>query len=215
MLLPLKWKERLGRRAILVKRGSLLEVWQFTMWMGMPEVLTNEILKRGEIVEGPEKPDFGEEINRLEAEIAELTAERDRISSEIIKGCEIIIMAKDTKERILEAALEMFSQYGFAGTNIRELAGSLGMSKSSIYRHFESKEEIWNVLLDELVAYYEARFGSPELFHRARIRISGRQRECDSSSRTVRHSSPPNRGWSDWCSQRMHHPRSPWRCPGS
>lgn len=71
-------------------------------------------------------------------------------------------MAKGTKERILEAALDMFSQYGFAGTNIRELAGSLGMGKSSMYRHFESKEEIWNALLDELIAYYEAKFGSPE-----------------------------------------------------
>lgn len=71
-------------------------------------------------------------------------------------------MAKDTKERILAAALDLFSQNGFAGTNIRELSGSLGMGKSSLYRHFESKEEIWNTLLDELIAYYEARFGSPE-----------------------------------------------------
>ena len=71
-------------------------------------------------------------------------------------------MAKDTKERILAAALDLFSQNGYAGTNIRELAGSLGMGKSSMYRHFESKEEIWNALLDELIAYYEARFGSPE-----------------------------------------------------
>ena len=71
-------------------------------------------------------------------------------------------MAKDTKERILASALDMFSQKGFSGTNIRELAGSLGMGKSSMYRHFESKEEIWNTMLDELIAYYEARFGSPE-----------------------------------------------------
>ena len=71
-------------------------------------------------------------------------------------------MAKDTKERILMAALDMFSQNGFAGTNIRELTASLGLGKSSMYRHFESKEEIWNALLDELIAYYEARFGSPE-----------------------------------------------------
>ena len=71
-------------------------------------------------------------------------------------------MAKDTKERILASALDMFSHKGFSGTNIRELAGSLGMGKSSMYRHFESKEEIWNTLLDELIAYYEARFGSPE-----------------------------------------------------
>ena len=71
-------------------------------------------------------------------------------------------MAKDTKERILAAALEMFSQNGYAGTNIRELTASLGLVKSSMYRHFESKEEIWNTLLDEMIAYYDARFGSPE-----------------------------------------------------
>ncbi len=71
-------------------------------------------------------------------------------------------MAKGTKERILAAALEMFSQNGYAGTNIRELTASLGLVKSSMYRHFESKEEIWNALLDEMIAYYDERFGSPK-----------------------------------------------------
>jgi len=71
-------------------------------------------------------------------------------------------MAKDTKERILMAALDMFSQNGYAGTNIRELAASLDMGKSSMYRHFESKEEIWNTLLDRMIAYYGERFGSAE-----------------------------------------------------
>ena len=71
-------------------------------------------------------------------------------------------MAKDTKERILTAALEMFSQKGYDGTNIRELTASLGLVKSALYRHFGSKEEIWNALLDEMIAYYGARFGSSE-----------------------------------------------------
>ncbi len=71
-------------------------------------------------------------------------------------------MAKDTKERILAAALEMFSRNGYAGTNIRELTASLGLVKSSMYRHFESKEAIWNALLDEMIAYYAERFGSAE-----------------------------------------------------
>ena len=71
-------------------------------------------------------------------------------------------MAKDTKERILAAALEMFSQNGYAGTNIRELTASLGLVKSSMYKHFESKEDIWNSLLDEMIAYYDNHFGSPE-----------------------------------------------------
>ena len=71
-------------------------------------------------------------------------------------------MAKDTKEKILSAALELFSQNGYAGTNIRELSAALGMGKSSLYRHFESKEAIWNALLDEMIAYYAERFGSAE-----------------------------------------------------
>ncbi len=71
-------------------------------------------------------------------------------------------MAKDTTERILAAALRLFSENGYAGTNIRELTASLGMVKSSIYKHYESKEAIWNALLDEMIAYYGARFGSPE-----------------------------------------------------
>ena len=71
-------------------------------------------------------------------------------------------MANDTKERILDAALEMFSQNGYAGTNIRELSASLGLVKSGVYKHFESKEAIWNALLDKMIAYYEEHFGSAE-----------------------------------------------------
>ncbi|MBQ6036457.1 MAG: TetR/AcrR family transcriptional regulator [Lachnospiraceae bacterium] len=71
-------------------------------------------------------------------------------------------MARDTKERILDAALEMFSKNGYAGTNIRELSASLGLVKSGIYKHYESKEAIWNALLDAMVAYYGERFGSSE-----------------------------------------------------
>ena len=71
-------------------------------------------------------------------------------------------MANDTKEKILEAALEMFSQNGYAGTNIRELSASLGLVKSGVYKHYESKEAIWNALLDQMIAYYSDHFGSTE-----------------------------------------------------
>ena len=71
-------------------------------------------------------------------------------------------MANDKKERILAAALEMFSQKGYAGTNIRELSASLGLVKSGVYKHYESKEAIWNALLDQMIAYYAEHFGSAE-----------------------------------------------------
>ena len=69
-------------------------------------------------------------------------------------------MANDTKARILDAALELFSRNGYAGTNIRELSASLGLVKSVVYKHFDSKEAVWNALLDKMTAYYEERFGS-------------------------------------------------------
>ena len=71
-------------------------------------------------------------------------------------------MASDTRERILFAALKMFSQKGYEGTNIRELSASLGLVKSGVYKHFESKEAIWNALLDQMIVYYAERFGSEE-----------------------------------------------------
>ena len=71
-------------------------------------------------------------------------------------------MARDTKERILDEALRQFSEKGYDGTNIRELTASLGLVKSSMYKHFKSKEEIWNSLLDKMIAYYAEHFGSAE-----------------------------------------------------
>ena len=38
----------------------------------------------------------------------------------------------------------------------------MGLVKSALYRHFDSKEAIWNALLDEMTAYYGARFGLAE-----------------------------------------------------
>lgn len=71
-------------------------------------------------------------------------------------------MENTTKERILDAALKSFAENGYKGTNLRDLAAGLGLSKSALYKHYESKEAIWDALLDKMEAYYVSRFGSPE-----------------------------------------------------
>ena len=71
-------------------------------------------------------------------------------------------MGKDTKDRILEEALVSFAENGYRGTNLRDFAAGLGLSKSALYSHFDGKEAIWNALLDKMEAYYSERFGSPE-----------------------------------------------------
>lgn len=69
-------------------------------------------------------------------------------------------MAKNTKEKILDTALEMFAENGYSGTNIRELSEKLGLSKAAMYRHFKSKEDLWDCLYNQMLAYYDERFGS-------------------------------------------------------
>ena len=69
-------------------------------------------------------------------------------------------MERTTKDRILDEALIMFAEHGYRGANLRDLAARLELSKSALYKHYESKEAIWNALLDKMEAYYAARFGS-------------------------------------------------------
>ena len=50
--------------------------------------------------------------------------------------------AADTRRRILAVALEQFSTHGYAGTSMRDIAETMGMTKAALYYHFESKEQI-------------------------------------------------------------------------
>jgi AcrR family transcriptional regulator len=70
------------------------------------------------------------------------------------------IMEHTTKDRILDESLVMFAEHGYKGTNLRDLAARLNLSKSALYKHYDSKEAIWNALLDKMEAYYAQRFGS-------------------------------------------------------
>lgn len=71
-------------------------------------------------------------------------------------------MRMETKDRILEEALVCFAENGYKGTNLRDFAAGMGLSKSALYRHYDSKEAIWNALLDRMEAYYSLHFGSSE-----------------------------------------------------
>jgi AcrR family transcriptional regulator len=48
----------------------------------------------------------------------------------------------DTRERILDVALDLFARQGFDGTSLRQIAESLGLTKAALYYHFESKDDI-------------------------------------------------------------------------
>ncbi|MFN8025187.1 MAG: helix-turn-helix domain-containing protein [Acidimicrobiia bacterium] len=54
----------------------------------------------------------------------------------------------DTRERILAVASELFTEQGYEGTSLREIADRLGFTKAALYYHFRSKEEILAALLE-------------------------------------------------------------------
>ncbi|MGN0496453.1 MAG: TetR/AcrR family transcriptional regulator [Lachnospiraceae bacterium] len=62
---------------------------------------------------------------------------------------------KTNREEILKAALVEFSKKGYEGALLRDIAASLGITKPALYKHFESKEALWNEMIDYLEAYYQ------------------------------------------------------------
>ena len=62
----------------------------------------------------------------------------------------------NTKQEILEAALELFSVQGFEATSISQIAGAVGIRKASLYSHFESKQAILDELVKEVLEQYAA-----------------------------------------------------------
>src|ERR1700744_2476893 len=53
----------------------------------------------------------------------------------------------DTRERILDVALELFNDQGYDATSLREIAERLGITKAALYYHFRSKDDILGALL--------------------------------------------------------------------
>ena len=67
-----------------------------------------------------------------------------------------------TKERILYAALELFSEKGYDGVGVDLIAEHAGLKGPSLYRHYKGKEDIFNSLIDLVSSHYEEGFGITE-----------------------------------------------------
>ena len=54
-----------------------------------------------------------------------------------------------TKRKIFETSLKLFSEKGYDATSIEEITATVGVAKGTLYYHFNSKEEIFNFLVEE------------------------------------------------------------------
>ena len=86
-------------------------------------------------------------------------------------------MAGETKERILESALELFAQSGYLGTSMSDIAQRLGITKAALYKHYAGKQEILDRIVErmnEQDAQRAEEYGMPETedFAAAYLRVS-------------------------------------------
>ncbi|NLW79505.1 MAG: TetR/AcrR family transcriptional regulator [Ruminococcaceae bacterium] len=60
-----------------------------------------------------------------------------------------------TRQRILDAALDLFSTSGYEGVSVKQIASAVGIKDSSLYKHFTSKQQIFDTLMAEMTARFE------------------------------------------------------------
>lgn len=84
---------------------------------------------------------------RLPGETAVLPAPRSATATKIDRG-------QQMRERILQAALECFGAFGFAGTSTRAVADRAGISHPLLIYHFQSKEQLWRSTMDDVIGRY-------------------------------------------------------------
>ena len=61
----------------------------------------------------------------------------------------------NTKEKIFNVSLDLFSKKGYDSVSLREIAEEVGIKKSSIYSHYSSKEAILMDIFDQFTRSFE------------------------------------------------------------
>ncbi|MGN0610601.1 MAG: TetR/AcrR family transcriptional regulator [Ruminiclostridium sp.] len=61
----------------------------------------------------------------------------------------------NTKKRILDEALTLFSEKGYGNVYVAQIAEAVGIKAPSLYKHYKSKQDIFNAILDEMKKSYD------------------------------------------------------------
>ena len=70
---------------------------------------------------------------------------------------------EDTRQKILEKALELFSTQGYDSVSVGEIAKAVGIKAPSLYNHFPGKQAIFDAIVASTAARYEADTGKIDI----------------------------------------------------
>jgi AcrR family transcriptional regulator len=135
----------------------------------------------------------------------------------------------ERREQLLAAATHAFAGTGFAATSLDDIAQAAGISRVLLYRHFDSKTDLYRAVLDRAIARLTAAVGTGDytwasiaallqaaaqdpdgfrlLFHHAarepefRSQMDRFQRGMVATARRELARIIPDRGWARWAAQ--------------
>ncbi len=70
---------------------------------------------------------------------------------------------KGTKQRILYEALNLFAVHGYDGVTVAQIAEAVNIKTPSLYKHYSSKQDIFDAILDEMESRYRQQAGSLQM----------------------------------------------------
>ena len=65
-----------------------------------------------------------------------------------LRTATVRLPASDRRLQLIETALDFFSRKGFSGTTTKEIAAAAGVTEAIIFRHFPTKQDLYNAVLD-------------------------------------------------------------------
>lgn len=61
------------------------------------------------------------------------------------------IAVADTRQRLIDTAIRLFSLHSYAGTSLQMISEDLGLTKSAIYHHFRTREELLSAVIEPML----------------------------------------------------------------
>ncbi len=69
----------------------------------------------------------------------------------------------DTKQRILDEALTLFSEKGYANVFVADIAARVGIKAPSLYKHYKNKQAIFDAIIEEMNRRFVQEAGSLQI----------------------------------------------------
>lgn len=67
-----------------------------------------------------------------------------------IQTARVLLSRRERRDSILRAAASAFARAGFAATSMEDVAAEAGITRLIVYRHFDSKEELYRAVLERV-----------------------------------------------------------------